>query len=416
MGWEKRGFNFQVWLSGAAHISGFAQVEPGPQQLQIFRSDIEMNEDKKRFLIVSVLVLIVAISGGLYQGYMGSVSEIDQSDPSKPEKKITIEKDIGNSIGLYLHLTHKRDGEVISETWKENDLILSNYANFTLMQLTCLDNVISVKDESGNSDKYERFSYATSNSKIAIGNGTTSPTFTDYKLESETHRNTISDWALTTSGTSYNITATTSFTFSASYSITEAGWVAGISHVSDDVFMTRDTFTAQEMNDGDTLSVSIIMEFTGGITDNYGEYIIDVLHGDDESEHPEDLDGNERSADYYYWGASAKMRIGSSSTAFALTDYSLGNQKYIDNFDSSDQYIYDVSGNDCNLTVIGYFTIDDSYEGDIYEVGVSNPIRTSGGDPNLYHILLCREVLESPWNVSEGDTISVYEKWIIDQP
>ena len=175
------------------------------------------------------------------------------------------------------------------------------------------------------------------------------------------------------------------------------------------MFLTRDTFSAQEVQIDDTLAVSIIMEFTGGITNNYGKYMATHLYGEiDEQYNPKDTDGDTKEYSSYWTVTTSEWEvcIGTGTGAFTLNDYVLADKKYDDAIIDADQVIYSRSGNDVNITVIGYFSIDATYN--IAEVGITTPLHDEDA-------LICREVLGTPWAVVSGDNIAVYVTWIIDQ-
>jgi hypothetical protein len=395
-------------------------------------------DNSKIFVVIALVSILVFSSFFLFLNVQSLLNEEPVVQDEEPVKEVSVETDLSNSMGLYLHLVHKRDGEVVGDLWKENDLILSNWVNWTGMTLTGLEDFWGIKDDQGQVVNLTRVEDPTPNVYIAIGTDNTAPTFSDYQLGTETHREQVDDWLIETSGTSYNLTATAFFTFDSGYNIVEAGWCSYMSDVSDEVFWTRDTFSSQDMVENDTLSVSVIMEFTGGITSNYGKLVSNVIYSDDRQYEPVsyggysgqwgstpqngasgnvdkiwfDTDRSNTYGDYQNW----EMIIGTSNTAFALSDYELGNEVYDDTIDDSKQVIYDESGADANITVIGYFSIDSSYT--IYEVGVLSPLE----EENIpYHhiswqIMVCREVVAAGWSVESGDNIAVYLKWIIDQP
>lgn len=377
----------------------------------------------KRYETGLALVLFFSlVSISLGGAYLWNVGYVDPVYVLEVDREIHVTRDLRSNINLYLNVKHYRGGELVGDFWKENDLILSNYVNWTALTLSGRFDVFNLTDDQGQNgalssgeEPPEEKSY------IAIGTGTNTPGFTNYTLQTETHREAIDDWLLEVSGTSYNMTATSFYTFSGGYAITEAGFCAYYDDLADEVFFTRDTFTAQNVVADDTLAVSIIFEFTGGITDNYGELLANAHHGDSAQgdNEPEEEGGGSESLHesnglWYTSGAEDwTMVIGTSNAAFDVTDYDLGNEVYSDQIDADEQVIWDNSGSDCNITVIGYFSIDASYS--IYEIGLFTPIREDGGG-NPRQVLLLREVRGSGYAVESGDNIAVYVTWVIDQP
>jgi len=88
---------------------------------------------------------------------------------------------------------------------------------------------------------------------IAIGSGTTAPAATDTALEFETHRAsaTVTQQTTTVTGDTAQFEAT--FTFTASYSITESGV---FNDPTAGVMLCRQTFSAINVVSGDTLGVT----------------------------------------------------------------------------------------------------------------------------------------------------------------
>jgi len=88
---------------------------------------------------------------------------------------------------------------------------------------------------------------------IAIGSGTTAPAATDTALEFETHRAsaTVSQTTTTVTGDTAQFEA--SFTFTASYAITESGV---FNDPTAGVMLCRQTFPVINVVSGDTLTVT----------------------------------------------------------------------------------------------------------------------------------------------------------------
>lgn len=382
------------------------------------------NGEQNRKIYLYAIATCIILAGGLliYNDLQPTVAG-ESSEPST-DHKIHVTRNLTGNINTYLHLQRfDSAGRLKGELWKPDDLLLSNYCNWTLMTLSGRTAKAILKDDQGQSSAVGKKESATTDSYIAIGNGSTAAAFSDYKLETETHREVIDDWLLETSGTSYNLTVTAFFTFASDYNITEAGWCVYQSDLGDEVFLTRDTFTQQTMETNDTLSVSVIMEFSGGITDNFGQLIANAYYGGSptynirptlksgEDHHGIELYIWDDQEDGYGDKKDWEMAVGTSSSAFALDDYSLGNEVYLDAINDDDQVIWDNSGSDCNVTVIGYFSADGTYN--LYEIGLLTPISEQYVS---CQILICREVLSSPYAVDSGDNIAVYVTWVIDQP
>ena len=88
---------------------------------------------------------------------------------------------------------------------------------------------------------------------VAIGTGTTSASASDTALEAETHRVAGTGSRVTTSTTNDTAQLQATFNFSASYSITESG-VFNAS--SGGTMLCRQTFSAINVNDGDSLQIT----------------------------------------------------------------------------------------------------------------------------------------------------------------
>jgi hypothetical protein len=108
--------------------------------------------------------------------------------------------------------------------------------------------------------------------KIHVGTGTTAPTITDTALVSEVDAQEVNLVSYSESGNTMTITVQTTFTFTASYAITEVGLsfsdysAASASggkpeNVSTGLLVFRDTFTAVNVASGDSLVVKYQIQF-----------------------------------------------------------------------------------------------------------------------------------------------------------
>lgn len=87
---------------------------------------------------------------------------------------------------------------------------------------------------------------------IAIGTGTTSPAATDTALESETHRQAATVTQTTVNVTNDTVQFETTFSFTASYAISEEG-IFNDATAGD--MLSRVTFGAYNVEDGDQLKI-----------------------------------------------------------------------------------------------------------------------------------------------------------------
>jgi hypothetical protein len=314
------------------------------------------------------------------------------------------------------------EGDIlIDELWKENDLMLYNFFNYTAQWVSGRgkDDVISCKDDQGQTDYLDDHEAKDQDWKIRIGTGSNAPGITNYTLQTETHNELLDSLIYSGSDDDYNITFTSFFTFTGSYNITECGMSMYLRNLGDDVFLTRDVFDAVNVVDEDTLAVSIIINYNGGgmttamwkflrgMTDNNiddSNYNLNTL----KNTNGDTLGTFGGTVQYWQTGDPFEMWIGTSNTAFDVDDYNLGNKVMVNTIADQNQVSIRTDGNDCNVIVIGYFSPDQAY--DIYEIGIVVEVYfpVEGGDEEL---LLCRKVLDSPYSVDLIDHIAVYLTW-----
>jgi hypothetical protein len=306
------------------------------------------------------------------------------------------------------------ENNLIYEFNKKDDYLLENYVNATFSMFCNNDWGTNnyVDTDSNPQSTYYAFE-ATSQSYICIGTDNTAVAYNDYSLGAETRSEIIDDWFIEDDGSeTYNISATAFFTFNNNYSIVECGWKIKVNSYY--LLFTRDVFNPINVTVEDTISITITNQFTGGLLDNYGQVLANLFYGDDRDVdlRPTKVNGDIDDADRLYSiesNRSPDIYIGTSETAFSLTQYNLNNKVMHDDIDEKEQVIYHRSGFDYSITNIGYFVMDSDY--DIKEIGWINnhEIYTSES------YMVARIVLDSTWSFNAGETISIYLKLVIDQ-
>jgi len=89
---------------------------------------------------------------------------------------------------------------------------------------------------------------------VAVGTGTTTPAATDTALQTEVARQAATVSRVTTSVTNDTAKMETTFNFTASYAITEAGT---FNASTGGTMLNRHTFSAINVNSGDALTISV---------------------------------------------------------------------------------------------------------------------------------------------------------------
>jgi hypothetical protein len=339
-------------------------------------------------------------------------------------KEIIVEIDITENIGTYLIVKHyDGEGNLKGEFKKKDDLMLENLVNLTAnwFSVDWEDARFHVTDDTGASGSPKEVNQQ--DSYIAIGNGTTAPTFTDIQLENELYRETIDDVLIEDANPSYNLTFTSFYVFDGIYNVSECGLLYYEDDLSDDVFLTRDIFSVFLTAEYDTISISIIIEFNNiarqmgeafancfAETDAIADSTYDMYSLNDATFFSESqFSGLGRVPQSTYYG---KVLVGTGTGAFNILDYELDNQVMEDDIDESDMIIYQRTGNDVNITMVGFFSPSSTYA--LNEVGYAPRTWWYDGSNRVHNTLMIRKII-STLNVNSGDNFAVYIVLMYDQ-
>lgn len=175
----------------------------------------------------------------------------------------------------------RKDGSLKGKRVVEDDLLLDNWIKYlqivSVVQPTLVNtvgdsktfqNTRQVGDEGSGATVADYYSKICDSHKIKVGTGTTGPSRSDYQLGSPVLGTTSVSEAVT----NRNIKWSASITSTASYDITEAGFLAhiwcdatvqspDINAVYNWFLFIRETFTAISVADGETISVSFKIEW-----------------------------------------------------------------------------------------------------------------------------------------------------------
>lgn len=234
---------------------------------------------KKKALKIMVVgaFLVIVLMGGLF--YRGSFVDMD---PGK--------------ISVTLNAQVIRDGVLINEITKDDDMILENLEEVIEVLLRWTDGAdgnINLKDVGGVTGDYAFIQTTTSDNTIwdadecnsdvqaTYGEGTTAPARTDYDAETEkTSKTGISSYIQETD--SFTLTwiktnAVGAFDWSeTTFQIQWYSWDLG-DYIA--IAMVRDTFTPMGVVNGDTLVINYRFNFASGYTTNFITLLLGTLRG-----------------------------------------------------------------------------------------------------------------------------------------
>ncbi len=179
-----------------------------------------------------------------------------------------------DASGFYvtLDISQYRDDVLIDKRVVEDDYILRNLVYVVLNMLSGhrsadasadyrpsdLDNVAVVLS----SKIYLTPTYAS----IRLGTGVNAVAVTNYKLQTEVLSQQVDDGTIWVTGNEFNVTADTTIVSDGSYSLTEAGLVAGVGIGAPKyVLICRDVFAPIAVINGDVIVVRYIFRFNVGL-------------------------------------------------------------------------------------------------------------------------------------------------------
>jgi len=231
---------------------------------------------------------------------------------------------------------------------------------------------------------------------IYIGNGTNSPSYNDYTLDTY-----VAKGYTTSSVYSYpNVTVTSTVTvpYDQGVGISEAGLFAKMNFGTTDydILMFRDTFTPVAANALDNLVVTYYFQLGGtSLTDNFGEIMAELFEEKALDSSPTfsmtDITGS--SGSFSLWTQTGTcmllsasntdnnvgVRVGTSTAAEGSGNYTLGNDVSggLKGFTNVVDPTLDVYGNNWNITAAATFQMSSSYT--ITEACVNVLYRNTGG-------------------------------------
>lgn len=317
----------------------------------------------KIIAVLTAFFLILSIESSLVYSYLNKPTEINI--PINMGKKISTK---------LIAEAYDSNGNLKQKVEKDNDLIMNNFRNFLIYSLfypyyDVLSPTFSLYDttntsktliskcwQSSSLDYQYRWVDSASGSDpkggyIGIGDGTTAPTVIDYDLESIVGSKTAVTGAYPTwnSGTG-DITIVSTIPITGSYNITEGAlftrWLTQASATTYYFMITRDTFDAIAVENGDTFVLTIILNLSGEFTNNMGNFLASVFKyvadGNNIQFSCTRNDGATVSTMYCYTSAGSRsyavheytrysttksswVRMGASGNAVSRTSYTLSN-------------------------------------------------------------------------------------------
>lgn len=178
---------------------------------------------------------------------------------------------------VLLHVVSRdAEGNVVTDQWKENDLYLWNFANWTASIFGAVEYTYDIKADDGTELGVRTYLfvptgyYDDSDVVIQVGNGTTSPTISDYQMDSAGtwfDEQAISSPSVSWVGNLANISMSATFSYVSAQNVSEAGFgLINFYHVtpsagadSDTLLLMRDTFTPVEVGAGGDITITYIM-------------------------------------------------------------------------------------------------------------------------------------------------------------
>ena len=371
---------------------------------------MELNKLEKTTLLASLMLLTITIT------MASNVIYINLNNNQLQEKnlKVCLQLDVYDS-----------EGNLRESRTKEDDLVLNNFGvlfSSILKDVTGVYTKSFVKTTGGAATVYIRYAEImgfwegiadTDCGQIGIGTGTTTPTVSDYNLETQVEGWTDAGDPAYSNG---NITMSASISISENNEITEAAFMMEDGQNTALVVMFHDTFNAVSVTNGDSLVATYTLVLAEEFTDNFGRLFAGLLGGIDNEESSKtvwviDVDSNnvtvitrsgETTEPMHYALDMALdvpvcgIKIGTGTTAVDRTDIDIETQvESIASVGSSSYY----GG---NVTMSSVFIASASRA--VTEAGLFLEVRDNGGTSR--QILLWRDVFSAE-NIVDGEAITI---------
>lgn len=193
------------------------------------------------------------------------------------------------------------EGRLRTVVYKDNDLITNNFRNFlisffttttspavssvVLKDTTNTDRTIQTRIQATTVANYFVDSASGSSSKggsIGIGSGTTAPAVTNYGLETQYGSSVqVSNGYPTWNTASGNVTITGTVAITGNVQISEGSvfvnWIPSAGTTVYSICMTHDTFTPISCINGDTFVLTVVLQLSSDMTDNFGRILTGVF-------------------------------------------------------------------------------------------------------------------------------------------
>jgi len=239
----------------------------------------------KRHSLLEPLVIITIIMIALVIGYSLGVylkHKLNTKSCINDEVRESIHK-LNDAFTIIIEVKHYRNGKLINEYRKVGDPLTRNLIGIilnTFFAQRYTDSVIPVKATDGyewsdfilDTAWYSRIQGA----YIALGSGTGTPSFTDYKLFSQVTLEQVEEPTIYHNTTHYEAYVSESFSIDTSFELTEVG--LQLKYANKYILLTHDTVSPpMDLQAGDTVSIAYKFVFTKPFTLNLAEMITKLI-------------------------------------------------------------------------------------------------------------------------------------------
>ena len=373
--------------------------------------NLELNKIEKTTLLASLMLLTITIAMASNSFY---INLKNNNQLQEKNMQVCLQLDAYDS-----------EGNLRESRTKEDDLVLDNFGmllssilqdinvNFYKYFTKTIDTQVAVFVRHTEVNGFWEGVSSTDGGQIGIGTGTTTPTVSDYNLETQVEGWTDVGDPVYSDG---NITISASITISENNNITESAFMMEEGVTSAWVVMFHDTFNMVSVYNGDSIVVTYTIMLSEEFTDNFGRLFAGLLGGIDDNEASKtvwliDVDSNNvtvitRSGvatEPLHWALDVSLdvpvcgiKIGTGESALNRENIDLETQvESIACVGSSSYY----GG---NVTISSVFIASASRA--ITEAGLFLEVRDNGGTSR--QVLLWRDIFSAE-NIVDGEAITI---------
>jgi len=378
-----------------------------------------MRPSKKTVLTIS-LALLLGVASALMLNYTNRTIEMPSASIFiSLNERVSIRK----TFDIYLRLTVVRNGQII-DVWEDyKDPILKNFYAIVYNYFLggrAAGYLMQYKDVSGASQTYVDTEYGTAGYRsyigMAIGNGTTPVSPTDYKLASWYKSALGVDEVLSENGTHIWVNYTAQFYIDTNVNISEAGlflyhvdtnMYSGVSLTS--VYITRDLISPPvQLQPDDYLVVTYIvyMKKSGNFVKNFYIFLLNYMFRNETYSmlSYNDTSGNSHTyvdTEYGGYNPRANIQLGNGTVSFDFTAHNLSSPIAME---SANVRYEDHTPDNITVCISALFSFSQDYN--ISEVGLILGVDAdSSSSQSLVDVLILYMLPASPISVTAGQQL-----------